>query len=221
MKYFHTGKHFDDREKSLIGGFSNLRKKQVIPADIAGVAVADSSDSSRGILSRFDPVDIEIGCGKGGFLLNYAAAHPDRRIAGIEVRHNLAVSLARKITSLEIRNILVIRMDAREALSAFFVPASIERCFILFPDPWWKRTHVKKRLATENFARKIFAVLKENGHIFFATDVLHLSDLFGDCFSGAGFLASRGFNANLPETDREKAIRKRDGDIFYYTFVKP
>ncbi len=115
------------------------------------------------------PVHLEIGCGKGGFVLGMAQLYPDINFIAIERITDILISAAEKIKSAAADNIRLCRFDAL-GLADFFPEGSIERIYLNFSDPWPKIRHRKRRLTHQSFLELYKKVLAENGSVFMKTD---------------------------------------------------
>jgi tRNA (guanine-N7-)-methyltransferase len=112
---------------------------------------------------------LEIGFGGGEHLAAQAAAHPDAGIVGCEPFVNGVVSLLGHVKSRDLRNVRIWPHDARD-LIARLPPASLARAFILFPDPWPKARHHKRRLIAAPFLDALARVLAPSAELRVATD---------------------------------------------------
>ena len=118
---------------------------------------------------------LEIGFGGGEHLAAQARAHPDVLMLGAEPFLNGAASALRHINKAELTNVRLHVGDARDLLAAV-PPQSLERVFILFPDPWPKARHHKRRLIQAETAGALARVLKPGGRLRFATDWADYAD---------------------------------------------
>lgn len=112
---------------------------------------------------------LEIGFGGGEHLAAQAAAHPDQRFIGVEPFLNGVASCLRHIEESGVQNVRLHHGDAREVI-ARLPDASLDLCYILFPDPWPKLRHHKRRLIQPDFLDALARALKPGGEVRFATD---------------------------------------------------
>ncbi|HEY8508556.1 MAG TPA: tRNA (guanosine(46)-N7)-methyltransferase TrmB [Steroidobacteraceae bacterium] len=112
----------------------------------------------------------EIGFGNGEHLLELATAHPDRDYLGIEVHRPGVGRLLLGVEQRKLSNVRVICHDAVEVLERQIRPASFDELLILFPDPWPKKRHHKRRLIQPPFVELAASRLKRGGIIRLATD---------------------------------------------------
>jgi tRNA (guanine-N7-)-methyltransferase len=115
------------------------------------------------------PLALEIGFGGGEYLVANAAAHPDWRFIGVEPFLNGVGSCLRHIEAQGVRNVRLHMGDARDVI-AVLPAASLDRVDILFPDPWPKVRHHKRRLVQPDFVASLAQVVKPGGEVRFATD---------------------------------------------------
>ena len=140
--------------------------------------------------SLLSPLYIEVGMGKGRFIIDSAMAHPEINYVGIEMYESVLIKATRKLDRMPAEdrpdNIRFIRMDARE-INEFFPDESADRIFLNFSDPWPKTRHAHRRLVSEQFYKRFYRVLKENGEIEFKTDNTELFDYAMEEYKKAGF----------------------------------
>ena len=148
----------------------------------AHVAVIKNPKGQKGkwaeIFQNNHPIHIEIGMGKGKFLMQMAAAHPDVNYIGIEKYTSVLLRAAEKYDTeefCELENVKFIRMDATE-LEEVFEPGEIAKIYLNFSDPWPKSRHAKRRLTSVEFLARYMKVLPENGRVEFKTDNTGLFD---------------------------------------------
>ena len=116
------------------------------------------------------PRAVDIGFGKGRFLLEHARQHPEMRLLGIERKLRRVRKLDRKASREELRNIRLLRMEATYAMQYLIPEDWIDICYIFFPDPWPKERHHGNRLMSPAFLDRLERTLSTNGVVHFSTD---------------------------------------------------
>lgn len=169
------------------------------------------------------PVEIEIGSGKGAFLLAYARQHPELNLLAIENQPRWARWIGDRLSRTPLSNVRVLSADASAVLALFVRDESVRAYHLYFPDPWWKRRHHKRRLVQSAFAFDLFRTLERGGVVYLATDV-------GERFAAmVGELARLPFVVNQtteptpaerPLTNFERKYRQHGRRLYYATFTK-
>lgn len=121
------------------------------------------------------PIRLEIGMGKGRFLMTLAAQHPEINYLGIEKYSSVLLRALQKMEETPLPNLRFIRMDA-EYITDVFGTEEIDRIYLNFSDPWPKDRHAKRRLPSRQFLERYDAILKKDGIIEFKTDNRDLFD---------------------------------------------
>jgi tRNA (guanine-N7-)-methyltransferase len=116
-----------------------------------------------------DQLWLEIGFGAGEHLALQAARHPEVAMLGAEVFVNGIAGLLRRIDTLRLTNVRVFQGDGRDLLDAL-PESSLSRVFILFPDPWPKRRHHKRRIVQAALLDRLAHVMKDGAELRMATD---------------------------------------------------
>jgi tRNA (guanine-N7-)-methyltransferase len=124
----------------------------------------------RALFGDGAPVEMEIGSGKGGFILTRARALPDRRFLGIEYANKFFTYAADRMVRWDVPNVRLMRTDARHLVIHHLRPASVEILHIYHPDPWPKKRHHKRRLIQPAFVRAVADVLVPGGRLAIQTD---------------------------------------------------
>lgn len=123
------------------------------------------------IFGNSNPVEVEIGPGKGGFLLALARHYPERNFFGVEFSQRRAFRLAYLLERDGPANAIVIRADITCVVQTLVRPNSVAVYHLYFPDPWWKRRHHRRRLFRDDFVTALVQTLVPGGTIFLASDV--------------------------------------------------
>lgn len=173
------------------------------------------------------PVWLEIGFGGGEHLAAQAARNPDVLLIGAEPFLNGVASAVRHIDEARLGNIRVHPGDVRELVEAL-PDASVDRVFILFPDPWPKARHHKRRLITEDFVAELARVLRPGGRLRFATDWRDYAAWALERLEGSPafvWAAERADDWRQAPTDhvptRYQAKRLGDSPPVFLEFVRP
>jgi tRNA (guanine-N7-)-methyltransferase len=125
----------------------------------------------RALVGATGPIEVEVGPGRGGFVFERLAEDPNARIVGLEIRRKWATIVDRRLAERgHATRARVFAEDARHAL-ARFVPDSVGRVFVHFPDPWWKKRHHKRLVVGSPLLDEVARVLVPGGEVFVQTDV--------------------------------------------------
>jgi tRNA (guanine-N7-)-methyltransferase len=116
------------------------------------------------------PLRVELGIGKSEFLIRMALAHPDYNYVGFEYESRRVESFIRKVRALGATNVRAVCCDLTGILDRLFAPASIDRFFVLFPDPWPKRRHAKHRFVQSSAVSRLVPLLASGGGVTLRTD---------------------------------------------------
>ena len=121
------------------------------------------------IFGNDNPIRLEIGMGKGRFIMDLAGMNPDINYLGIEKYSSVLLRAIQKQQQLLLPNVRFIRMDA-EYITDVFAPGEIDRIYLNFSDPWPKDRHAKRRLPSRQFLERYDRILKPDGVVEFKTD---------------------------------------------------
>jgi len=121
------------------------------------------------------PIHIEIGMGKGRFMMALAAANPDINYIGIEKYSTVLLRAVQKLEAQELSNLRLIRMEGEE-ICEVFDRGEAARIYLNFSDPWPKDRHAKRRLPSRQFLARYHEILAPDGRVEFKTDNAALFD---------------------------------------------
>lgn len=170
----------------------------------------------RGLMPAAAEVWLEIGFGGGEHMAGQAERRPDILILGAEPFQNGVASALRHVDERGLSNVRLQDGDARE-LMAHLPSASLDRVFIMFPDPWPKARHHKRRLITSNIVEELARILKAGGRLRFATDWADYADWTLERVLASGLFdwpAQRADDWRVPPADHltTRYEEKRLGD---------
>ena len=168
----------------------NISGSREIIADSKYV-IQDAENQKGKIRTYFEkdqPIQIEIGMGKGRFIMQMAEEHPEINFIGIEKYSSVLLRAIQKMEQNELPNLRFIRMDA-EDITEVFEKGDVDKIFINFSDPWPKDRHAKRRLPSKEFLKRYDEILKKDGVIEFKTDNRDLFDFAVEQLEPAGWKA--------------------------------
>ena len=123
----------------------------------------------RSLMPDAREIRLEVGCGKGKFTVETAAAEPDVLIIAVE-RVNEAMLLGmERALEMGLKNVYFLSLDAAE-LEEYFAPGEIDLLYLNFCDPWPRKKNAKRRLTFRSFLEKYKKILRDGGEIHFKTD---------------------------------------------------
>jgi len=141
---------------------------------------------AKEIFANSNPIRLEIGMGKGKFLMTLARQNADVNYIGIEKYSSVLIRAIEKQEEEQLPNIKFLRFDA-EYLCNIFEKGEIDKIYLNFSDPWPKDRHAKRRLPSRQFLARYAEVLKEDGVVEFKTDNRALFDFALEEYAEAGW----------------------------------
>ena len=138
------------------------------------------------VFGRKAPLHIEVGMGKGQFMMELALRNPDINYVGIEMYSSVLLRAVQKMEEAPMDNLRFIRMDARE-IEEVFDKEEVDKIYLNFSDPWPKDRHAKRRLPSRQFLARFDQILKTDGNLEFKTDNRDLFDFAVEEVEPAGW----------------------------------
>ncbi|KRK49207.1 tRNA (guanosine(46)-N7)-methyltransferase TrmB [Secundilactobacillus kimchicus] len=133
------------------------------------------------------PLQIEIGIGKGQFIVEMARQHPEINFLGIEIQESVIAVALRKLVESGLNNVQLVETDGAN-VDTLFAPGEVDQLFLNFSDPWPKTRHAKRRLTAPGFLGHYANVLKPAGKIQFKTDNRGLFEYSLASFNNTGLI---------------------------------
>lgn len=127
------------------------------------------------VFGNENPIHIEIGMGKGRFIMELAGLHPDINYVGIEKYSSVLLRAIQKMEENPLPNVRFIRMEAENILQVFG-EGEVSKIYLNFSDPWPKDRHAKRRLPSREFLNRYRVILQKKGNLEFKTDNTELFD---------------------------------------------
>jgi tRNA (guanine-N7-)-methyltransferase len=163
------------------------------------------------IFGRKAPLHVDVGCGEGSFLCALAQRLPDKNFLGIERLLGRIRSSARKAASLS--NVRLLQMESSYAVRYLLPLGSVETFYLLFPDPWPKRRHHRRRIVTPAFLHSVHIALEKNGVIYIATDHLDYFRKIEEIARATSGFAIAEVDVELPPSGFERIFRQKGASI--------
>jgi tRNA (guanine-N7-)-methyltransferase len=164
------------------------------------------------IFGRAAPLHVDLGCGDGSFLSALAERMPEENFLGIERLLGRVRSACRKAARID--NMRVIRVETSYAVCYLLPEQSVQVFHLLFPDPWPKRRHQRRRVMTSEFLRSVHRALAPQGVLRIATDQLDYFDQMQRLArADPQFAIVDPDHANLPLTQFERIFQEQGAPI--------
>jgi len=122
------------------------------------------------VFPRPAPLEVDIGCGDGAFLVALAERFPERNFLGLEKLAGRVRRACKKASRLALPNVRVLRIESTYAIQYLLPVASVDVVHLLFPDPWPKKKHRRRRIVSPDFLTLVHRLLVPNGRFRVATD---------------------------------------------------
>ncbi|MBQ9104314.1 MAG: tRNA (guanosine(46)-N7)-methyltransferase TrmB [Clostridia bacterium] len=177
------------------------------------------------VFGNDNPVMLEVGCGKGGFILETAKNNPNINYIAVEMLENIIMLAAEQVKNAGLNNVKFINAGA-EYLPKYIKDESIDRIFLNFSPPYPQNSYENRRLSGERYALSYKSMLKKGGAVYQKTDDYDFFEYSKKSFAKCGFIVEdvssnleKGFNGNV-ETEYEKKFRSLNMPIYGLKAIK-
>ena len=204
----------------------NVKNKQEI-MDASSYLIIDPKQyygKWNNLFNNSNPIHIEIGAGKGNFIINKAIQNPNINFIGIEKFDSVLARCLQKIPD-DLNNLKIVRMNALEIEEVF--DHEVDTIYLNFSDPWPKKRWHKRRLTSDVFLEKYDSVFKNDNHIIQKTDNRDLFEYSVISLSNYGYII-KDFSLDLHNssiegnimTEYEERFSKKGNPIYYIEVTK-
>lgn len=176
-----------------------------------------------GLFGRNAPTHVEIGSGKGRFLLELASNHPDDNFLAVERAGKYHQLCCQRAARRGLTNVRIVRTTAEDLLFRLLQPASVATMYVLFPDPWPKKRHHKRRTFKPEVVRAMSNALVLHGRLLVKTDDPGYAEVIRDLLDrerGLGWLDSIGAFQGLPLTGFEHKYLDQGREIMAFACAR-
>jgi len=177
------------------------------------------------------PIHLDIGSAKGEFLIELASKYPNWNFLGLEIREPLVISSERKRKQLGLRNLKFLYCNVNISLDEWFSGLDLDqlkRVSIQFPDPWFKRKHLKRRVFKKSLLNSIARYMSKDGELFIQSDIFklieYMSNLIDDSIyfdikvvNGLKWIEKNPYEVS---TDRESFVLKQNLPIYRAMYIR-
>ena len=177
------------------------------------------------------PIHLDIGSAKGEFLIELASKYPKWNFIGLEIREPLVSSSERKRKKLELQNLRFLFCNVNVSLDEWLLDLDhnqLKRVSIQFPDPWFKRKHIKRRVLKKNLLNSIARNMCKDGELFIQSDIFKLIESMINVIENSNYFDRRYLegikwlaqNPYEAVTDRELFVRNQNLPIYRAMFTR-
>lgn len=166
----------------------------------------------KALFAEDSPVEIDLGFGDGSFLVALARQNPSRNFLGVERLRGRVRSVCRKAANLP--NVRILRMEVSYFVAHLAPAESIAAVHFLFPDPWPKRRHIRRRTFTSNFLKALHRVLIPRGLLHIATDHADYFARIESIVADEPIFVPAGEVHEFPQTGFEKRFAANGSAIY-------
>ena len=194
------------------------KKREIFEINPASEQMIDFQE----IFGNTHPVHLEIGSGRGEFLLAKALQNPGKNYLALELKEKRIKTIIRKLDEKIHKNVKLIKFFVDDKITEIIPAGSLEKIYIIHPDPWPKKKHHRRRLIQQNFIDVLWKLLSTKGSIFLSTDHCEYATWIVEHFTQRTDFRSvheQGFSRSAPvdhsETYFEK-MKKSEGFTPYF-----
>ena len=161
----------------------------------------------QSVFAKSRPIEVDVGCGKGGFLLWAAQTQPDQNFFGVDRLLLRLRKVDKKIRRFGLSNVRLIRIEASYLIAKLIPESSVSAYHIYFPDPWPKRRHHRRRLFSSAFVGNLRRTLQPSGAVNVTTDQEDYFREIGTLMQESGVFAAE---SPLPLPDEARTEFERE-----------
>ena len=172
--------------------------------------------------NRPAPLEVDIGCGEGSFLVGMAAQFPERNFLGIERLLGRIRKTCRRTFARDLENVRVLRLESSYTIQYLLPPNSVSVFHLMFPDPWPKRKHHRRRIVADPFLDACHVALCAQGELRLTTDDKdYFEQMQSVCLGRPDFMPIQWTeDPNYPQTDFERGFRAQGLPIYRLFLMK-
>ena len=173
------------------------------------------------VFERSADTILEIGFGQGASLFTMVEQNPEQNYVGVEVHRPGVGNLLVQANKHHLTNLKIFCADVKEVLSHSIAANSLHKIYVLFPDPWHKKRHHKRRLLQTDFIETLVSKLQPNGILHIATDWENYAQHIAEVLDANPNLVKRPTEASArPSTKYEKRGKRLGHDVFDFVYGK-
>ena len=177
------------------------------------------------------PIHLDIGSAKGEFLIELTSKHPRWNFLGLEIREPLVISSERKRKKLELQNLKFLYCNVNISLDEWLSDLDydqLKRVSIQFPDPWFKRKHIKRRVLTTSLLNSIARYMSKDGELFIQSDIYKLIESMTNVIDKSTYFDRKSLeglkwldkNPYQISTDRELFVLNQNLPIYRAIYIR-
>ncbi len=178
---------------------------------------------SRQLFGAPLPLEVELGVGKGRFLLEWATAHPETGVLGVERARKYLEMTALRAARAGLANVRLVHTTAEDLLFRCLAPGGVAAVHVYFPDPWPKKRHHKRRFFRPDNVARLAEVLAPGGLLRVKTDHARYGEVIREVVAAEPRLAAVAVDAafdGIPATHFEAKYEREERPVFRFAYRK-